>query len=71
MNMTYDEQTALRVLRRAIVRKPELAAELIKDLTKESAYHLLLQVQRELNMLHKLAEVMATAAAELAKQDKA
>jgi hypothetical protein len=68
--LTYEERQALPVIRKLLKRKPEFAAELLKDISKASAVGILLHAQHELSQLHILAKAMVAASAEIVKMEK-
>lgn len=68
--LTYEERQAWPVVRKLLVRKPELVAELLKDQSKESAVRVLLEAQKELNLLHAMAGAFAAAAKDLVNIEK-
>jgi predicted Zn-dependent protease len=68
--LTYEEKNALDVLRKAMKRKPQIAAALMEGMAKEVAHTVLKQVARELSDLTTVARTFSEAAATLAKIDK-
>lgn len=68
--LTYEERQAIPVIKRLLQRKPEWAAELLKDISKEGAVAVLLQAQRELKDLQIFARAMTEAAAIVVQMDK-
>lgn len=71
IKLTYEERQALPVIRKLLKRKPEFAAELLKDISKDAAVGILLQAQHELKQLHEVTKAMVAASAEIAKMEKA
>lgn len=71
IKLTWEERQALPVIRKLLQRKPEFAAELLKDISKDAAVNILLRAQKELNDLHILTKAMVAASAEIAKMGKA
>lgn len=71
IKLSWDERQALPVIRKLLKRKPEFAAELLKDISKDAAVGILLQAQHELKQLHILTKAMVAASAEIVKMDKA
>lgn len=68
--LTYEEKNALDVLRKAMKRKPQIAAALMEGMAKEVAHTVLKQVQKELADLLNVSHAFSAAAGELAKQYK-
>jgi hypothetical protein len=64
--LTYEERQALPVIRNLIKRKPEMAALLLEDMTKEGAYSILKQAQKEISNLLALSHAMSEAAGAIA-----
>lgn len=71
MNYTYEERNAIAVLRKAMVKKPEIITELMKGQSKELASRVLLQARDELNMLLAATQAFAAAAKTLVDHEKA
>lgn len=69
--MTYDERQAVIVLRKAILRKPWIANELLRDMPREVATTALLSVRDNLEQMQQVARAFSEAAAVLAKQQQA
>jgi hypothetical protein len=65
--MNYDERQAFMTVRKLIKRRPELAAALMEDMSKEVAVSVLLQAQQELKTLQLVARSFSQAAGVLAK----
>lgn len=68
--LTYEEKNALDVLRKAMKRKPQIAAALMEGMAKEVAHTVLVQAQKELADLLKVSHAFSEAAGTLAKMDK-
>ena len=68
--MNYDEKAAVALLRKSIKRDPEILVALLKDITKESAYLILIQASRELEVNLVLARAMSGLAQELVNLNK-
>jgi hypothetical protein len=65
--LRYDERLAFALVRKTIKRRPELAAALMEDMSKEVAVSVLLQAQQELKTLQLVARAFSEAAGVLAK----
>ena len=70
MNLNYEERQALAVIRKALKRKPELAAAIMEGMSKEVATTVLLQTKKELDDLLAVSRAFSAAAGALAKADK-
>lgn len=68
--LTYEEKNALDVLRKAMKRKPQIAAALMEGMAKEVAHTVLVQAQKELADLLKVSHAFSEAAGTLAQQYK-
>jgi hypothetical protein len=68
--LNYDERLAFALVRKTIKRRPELAAALMEDMSKEVAVSVLLQAQQELKTLQLVARAFSEAAGVLAKATK-
>lgn len=68
--LNYEEREAFRVIRKAMQRKPEIAAALMEGMAKEVAVNVLLQAKKELAQLLAVSHAFTVAAGELAKIDK-
>jgi hypothetical protein len=68
--LNYDERQAFALVRKTIKRRPELAAALMEDMSKEVAVSVLLQAQQELKTLQLVARAFSEAAGVLAKATK-
>jgi hypothetical protein len=67
---SYEIRQALPIMRAAIKKHPELAAELMKDASKEAAHALLLRARDELNQLLSVSQACTEAARVLAEKFK-
>lgn len=65
--LNYDERQAFMTVRKAIKRRPELAAALMEDMSKEVAVALLLQAKTELDQLLVVNRAFIAASSALAK----
>jgi hypothetical protein len=65
--MNYDERQAFMTVRKLIKRRPELAAALMEDMSKEVAVSLLLQAKKELDQLLVVNRAFIAASSMLAK----
>lgn len=65
--LTSEERNALAVIRRAIKNKPQLAALILQNMSKEAAVAVLKQGQKELNDLLAMNRAFSKAAASLAE----
>ena len=65
--LTYEERNALAVIRSAIKNKPQLAALILQNMSKEAAAAVLKQAQKELNDLLAMNRAFSKAAASLAE----
>lgn len=65
--LSYDERQAFMTVRKAIKRKPELAAALMEDMSKEVAVAVLLQAKNELDQLLVINRAFIAASSALAK----
>jgi predicted DNA-binding protein (UPF0251 family) len=68
--LNYEEREALRVIRKYMQRKPEIAAALMEGMAKEVAVNVLLQAKKELDQLLAINRAFIAVAGELAKIDK-
>jgi hypothetical protein len=68
--LNYDERNAFALVRKTIKRRPELAAALLEDMSKEVAVAVLMQARDELATMQKIAHAFSEAAGVLAKQVK-
>lgn len=67
-SLTYEERQALAVLRKAMKRKPHIAAALMEGMGKEVAVTVLLQAKTEMAALLEVSRAFTTAAGVLAKE---
>ena len=65
--MNYDERQAFMTVRKLIKRRPELAAALMEDMSKEVAVSVLLQAKKELDQLLVVNRAFIAASSALAK----
>lgn len=65
--LNYTEREAIKVLRKAMVRKPEIIDELLKGMTKEIATRALLLIRDELDDMLTVTRAFQQAAGTLAK----
>lgn len=70
VSYTYDERAAIVVIRRAMLRKPEIIAEIMKGGSYLMAERVLLQAKTEVSQLLEVNRAFAAAASVLAKQHK-
>jgi len=70
IKLMLDEQQAIRLLRKSMQRKPEIATLLMQGMAKETAVNVLLSAQKELNDLLAVSHAFSVAAGELVKLDK-
>ena len=68
--LTYEENQALAVIRKALKRKPELANAIMEGMSREVAVNVLLQVKRELADLMAVSQAFTAASGKLAQLDK-
>lgn len=64
--LSYTEREAIAVLRKSIVRKPEIIHELMRGQTQEVATNALVMVHHELNVMLQISRTFKEAAAMLA-----
>ena len=69
MILNYEERQALAVIRKALKRKPELAAAIMDGMSKEVATTVLLQTKKELDDLLAVSRAFSAAAGALAKAE--
>ena len=67
---TYDERIAIQTIRKAMLKKPEIIDEIMKNASHAMASRVLLRVRDELDQLLKVSQAFSAAAAVLAKQQK-
>jgi hypothetical protein len=68
--LSYDERLAFALVRKTIKRRPEFAAALMEDMSKEVAVAVLLQARDELATMQTIARAFSEAAGVLAKATK-
>lgn len=68
---THEERDAIRVIRKAMLRKPEIIAAIFKDQAYTQAHSLLLQAKVELAQLLEVNRAFVAAAGVLAEKQKA
>jgi predicted DNA-binding protein (UPF0251 family) len=68
--LSYDEREAFALVRKTIKRKPEMAAELMRDMSREVAVSVLLQAKQELAHMLAISQAFSAAAGAIAKMDK-
>lgn len=67
LTLTYEERQALATIRRALRKKPELAAAIMEGMGEEVATRALIQVRNELTMMLRVSSEFAKAAGKLAE----
>jgi len=67
-SLNYEERQALAVLRKAMKRKPHIAAALMEGMGKEVAFTVLEQAKTEMTALMEVSRVFTAAAGVLAKE---
>lgn len=70
ISLTVEEKESIRILRKAMRRKPEIATMLMADMSKEVAVNVMLTARDELNQLLAVNRAFTAAAAKLAQQYK-
>lgn len=65
--LSYDERMAFALVRKTIKRRPEFAAALMEDMSKEVAVAVLLQAKTELDQLLVINRAFIAASSALAK----
>jgi hypothetical protein len=68
--LNYDERQAFALVRKTIRRRPELAAALMEDMSKEVAVSILLKAKDELDCSLAVTRAFMAAAGEIAKNPK-
>lgn len=66
----YDEINAFTTVRKIIKRKPEIAAALLEDMSKDVAVAILHQATKELNDMQAIVRAFSQAAGEIVKATK-
>lgn len=69
VSLTYEERRAWLVMRKLILRRPEVATALLEGLSKEAATRVLLAACDELNTLLEVNRAFSAAAAALTKKE--
>lgn len=70
-NYTIDELNAMRTIRKAMLKKPEIITDIMHGMAYESANNVLLKAQIELTQLLEVSRAFTAAAATLAQSQKA
>lgn len=70
IRLTVEEREAIRILRKAMQRKPEIATMLMADMSKEVAVNVMLSAKAELEQLLRVNRAFSSACAVLAQQYK-
>ncbi len=70
INLTYEERQAMLVLRKLILRKPEVVGMLVQGVTRTGAVSMLLHVKDELEALQMVARAFSEAAKAIVQLDK-
>lgn len=70
-NYTIDEIKAMRTIREAMLKKPEIIIYIMHGMAYESATNVLLKAQTELTQLLEVSRAFTAAAATLAQSQKA
>lgn len=68
--LNHDERQALATVRKLLQRKPEVAEQLMKDMTKQAAVNVLLSAKKELQDLHLMAQALVAASGIIVKMDQ-
>ena len=71
VSYTMEERQAIVVIRKSMLKKPEIIEEIMKNGAYELAQRVLLKTRDELNQLLEVNRAFSTAAAVLAKKQKA
>ena len=69
-NYTIDELNAMRTIRKAMLKKPEIIPDIMNGMAYESATNVLLKAQIELGQLLEVSRAFIAAAATLAQSQK-
>ena len=69
IKLNYEERMALPVIRKLLLRKPEIAAVLLEGIVKQGALNVLLQAQKELAAMLAVSQAFSEAAGAIAKID--
>ena len=67
---SYEERNAIAVIRKAMLRKPEIINEIMKGSAHDMAVRVLIQAETELEQLLEVNRAFVAAASTLAKQEK-
>jgi hypothetical protein len=67
---TLDERKAINLIRKTMLRKPEIIQEIMRDTSYQLAERVLLQAKEELVQLLAVNRAFITAASTLVKQQK-
>lgn len=67
---TYEERQAIAVVRKAMIKKPEIVTEIMRDAGYGVASRVLAQTQKELNQLLAVSQAFSEAARVLAKHQQ-
>ena len=67
--LTYEENNALAVLRKALKRKPELAGVIIEGMGKDAAVSILMQARKEMADMLAVTKALTSAAGTMAQLD--
>jgi DUF438 domain-containing protein len=70
LKLTYEEQQALVVIRKAMKRKPEIAAALLEGMAKDVATTVMLTIRDELQSMLKVNQAFSEVAHKLALMEK-
>jgi len=67
---TYEERMAIQTIRKSMIKKPEIIAEIMKDGAYAMAERVLLKAKDEMAQLLEVNRAFVAAASTLAKQQK-
>ena len=67
---TYEERVAIQTIRRSMMKKPEIIAEIMKDGAYAMAESVLLKARDEMAQLLAVSQAFVAAASVLAKKQK-
>lgn len=70
LNLTYEERQALVVIRKAMKRKPEIAAALLEGMAKDVATTVMLTIRDELKSMLEVNRAFSEVAHKLALMEK-
>lgn len=68
--LSYDEREAIRLLRKTMQRRPEIAAMLLDGMSKDVAIAVMLKIRDELAMMLEINRAFSEVAAKLAQLEK-